>query len=115
MLYLKPSIGTAHERTTNNYAGRYSHERYTTNHPFVSNRRRIRYSAMITLGSDPELMLFSKDEGKIVSSMRILKGCDKRKPILLGNGIKMYPDNVLLEAAFPPSRSPDAAVEMINT
>jgi hypothetical protein len=59
----------------------------------------------ITLGSDPELHVFDNEEKRIVSSLRVFKGRDKNKPINLGDGIKMYPDNVLLESAFPPASS----------
>jgi hypothetical protein len=69
----------------------------------------------ITLGSDPELMIYSKDEGRIVSSLRVFKGRDKTKPIQLGDGIRMYPDNVLLEAAFPPTSSIEGMMVMLRT
>ena len=55
----------------------------------------------ITLGSDPELCLFDNDAGKIVSSMPVL-GRLKDDPIPLGNGARMYADNVLVEMAFKP-------------
>lgn len=55
----------------------------------------------LTFGSDPELMLFDLSEKKIVSSLRVLKRT-KDDPIVLGNGIKMYADNVLVETSFPP-------------
>lgn len=57
-----------------------------------------------TLGSDPELLLFDLHQGKIVSAITVL-GRDKHDPIDLGDGIKMYSDNVLVEAAFPPADS----------
>lgn len=56
----------------------------------------------ITLGGDPEMMLVDLKSGKIVSSLRVL-GKDKHDPIDLGDGIKMYADNVLVECAFPPA------------
>lgn len=54
-----------------------------------------------TIGSDPELMIFDKEAGKIVSSMPVLKRT-KKDPIDLGNGVKVYADNVLAEASFRP-------------
>jgi hypothetical protein len=57
---------------------------------------------ILTLGSDPELLLIDNEEGgKPVSSIRVL-GRDKYDPIPLGDEMKMYADNVLVEAAFPP-------------
>lgn len=64
----------------------------------------------ITLGSDPELMLLDIDQEKIVSSIRVL-GKTKKNPIELGDGAKMYSDNVLAEAAFNPAESPESLVE----
>lgn len=64
-----------------------------------------------TFGSDPELMIQEVSSGKIVSALRILKGRDKYKPISLGDGMKCYADNVLIEASFPPYKS---AEEMIQ-
>ena len=58
-------------------------------------------SLSLTIGSDPELMLWDTQAGKIVSSMPVL-GQTKENPILLGNGVKFYADNVLAEAAFNP-------------
>lgn len=58
----------------------------------------------ITLGSDPELHIFDNQEGKVVSSLRIL-GRDKNDPIDLGDGIKVYSDNALAENSFPPCES----------
>jgi hypothetical protein len=55
----------------------------------------------LTIGSDPELMLLDSQRNKIVSSLRILKQT-KEFPIILGDDTKMYADNVLVEASFPP-------------
>lgn len=57
-----------------------------------------------TLGSDPELCLFNRTKKKIVSAIPVLKN-DKYSPADLGNGIRMYADNVLVETAFPPCNS----------
>jgi hypothetical protein len=58
--------------------------------------------AGMTIGSDPELMLWDRHQGRIVSSIPVLKQ-DKHNPIDLGDGAKMYADNVLVETSFPPS------------
>lgn len=58
----------------------------------------------MTLGSDPELMLWDRHQGRFVSSIPVLKK-DKHNPIDLGDGAKMYADNVLVETSFPPSNS----------
>lgn len=60
----------------------------------------------ITYGSDPELMIFNKNIGRVVSSINILK-TDKNNPIILDkqDKIKIYADNTLLEAAFNPCNS----------
>ncbi len=63
-----------------------------------------------TIGADPELMIWSVDENRIVSSIPILKR-DKHNPITLDGGVKLYADNVLCEFSFPPSESVD---EMLN-
>jgi hypothetical protein len=68
----------------------------------------------ITLGSDPEMMLWDKDQRKIVSSIPILKR-DKHDPIDLGDGMKMYADNVLVESAFEPSTTKEGFVSTIRT
>lgn len=65
----------------------------------------------ITFGGDPEVMLRDNKSGRIVSSLRIL-GRDKHDPIQLGDGIRMYADNALVEAAFPASPSVESVVEM---
>lgn len=63
----------------------------------------------ITLGSDPELHIFDKQEGRVVSSLRVL-GRDKHKPIDLGDGIRLYSDNALAEASMPPAESVNGIV-----
>ncbi len=67
----------------------------------------------LTLGSDPELHIFDTDEGRIVSSIPILKR-DKTNPIELGDGIKAYHDNVLAEISFPPSSSADGVIKTLR-
>lgn len=68
----------------------------------------------VTFGADPELMLFSTEENKIVSSIPVLKQ-DKNNPIDLGDGIKMYADNVLVETAFPPSKTKEGMLTLMQT
>lgn len=68
----------------------------------------------MTLGSDPELMLFDNTKGKIVSSIPVLKR-DKHDPIDLGDGARMYADNVLVETSFPPSTTKEGFVESIRS
>lgn len=67
-----------------------------------------------SLGSDPEIMCYSVEEKKIVSSIPVLKR-DKNNPIDLGDGIKMYADNVLIEASFPPSKNRASMVKLMRT
>lgn len=67
-----------------------------------------------TFGSDPELFLFSNKSQKIVSSLPVLQH-DKHDPIDLGDGIKMYADNVLVEAAMPPQDSAEGMLEQFKT
>jgi len=55
---------------------------------------------MFTIGSDPELMVYDRSLGKIVSSLSLLP--DKHNPVDLNDGIFVYADNVLVEAKFPP-------------
>ncbi len=68
--------------------------------------------SQVTFGSDPELHLFDNETKRIVSSLRIL-GRNKLDPIILGDGMKMYADNVLIEAAFPPALA-ETVVAMIR-
>ena len=65
----------------------------------------------LTWGSDPEFMLFNQDENRMVSAIPILKN-NKHRPIDLGDGIRAYADNVLVEASFPPQNS---KTDIINT
>lgn len=58
----------------------------------------------MTIGSDPEFMLFDISANMYVSALDVLKN-DKYSPIDLGNGIMMYADNVLVEFSFPPSNT----------
>jgi hypothetical protein len=69
----------------------------------------------ITFGSDPELMLVDNQRGgKIVSSIPVLKK-DKKDPIMLGNGVKLYADNVLAEIAHPPVNTSEEAVDKFRS
>lgn len=67
----------------------------------------------ITLGSDPEFMVKHLATDSIVSAIPVIK-TNKHNPVDLGDGVKMYADNVLLEASFPPSSSPLAAVSTVG-
>lgn len=53
-----------------------------------------------TIGSDPELMVYNRSLGRVVSSLPILP--NKENPIDLHDGIFVYSDNVLMEAKFSP-------------
>lgn len=68
----------------------------------------------MTLGADPEFMLYDMEKGKIVSAIGVLKN-DKYTPIDLGEGRKMYADNVLVEFSFPPSDCIDKFIESIRS
>jgi len=68
----------------------------------------------MTLGADPELMLFDNKKGRIVSSIPVV-GRDKHDPVDLGDGIRMYADNVLVEVAFPPANNKGGFIETIRT
>jgi hypothetical protein len=75
---------------------------------------RKRYRRFVpTLGADPEVML-STPQGEIVSAIPVLRN-NKYNPHDLGDGIRLYADNVLCEASFPPSKSVDAAVDLMRT
>lgn len=67
----------------------------------------------LTLGSDPELFVFDHKEGRIINALTVLKK-DKHDPIDLGSKKKLYADNVLAEAAFPPSFTATAATMMMK-
>lgn len=60
----------------------------------------------MTFGSDPESMIIRLDDQKVVSAIPII-GHDKHDPIDLGDGIRLYADNVLAENSFPPTENPD--------
>lgn len=64
----------------------------------------------LTLGSDPEVMLFDTEQNRIVSAIPVL-GRDKHDPILLGRDVKLYADNVLTEMSFAPAESTEEIVE----
>lgn len=57
----------------------------------------------LTWGSDPELMIQDTKTQRIVSAIPVIKR-DKHDPVDLGNGAKMYYDNVLTEMSFSPAR-----------
>ncbi len=63
----------------------------------------------LTTGPDTEFMLMR--EGRIVSAIPCLTGADKENKIDLGNGVKIFPDNVNLEAEISPANSTSEMVE----
>ncbi len=67
----------------------------------------------ISIGSDPELMIFDNVQNKIVSSIPILEH-NKHNPIKLGDGINLYSDNVLAEVSFPPAYSKEEIIFRIK-
>lgn len=67
----------------------------------------------LTLGLDPEFMLMSSSMNRIVSAIPIMKN-SKENPMLLDRGVRIYADNALLEAAFPPSNSRWECVDRIR-
>lgn len=68
----------------------------------------------ITIGSDPELMILDTEQNnKIVSSIPILQ-VDKKNPIDLGQGIRLYADNILAEVAFPPADTKQGIIQKIG-
>jgi hypothetical protein len=68
----------------------------------------------ITLGSDPELMILdTQQNNKVVSSIPILV-VDKKNPIDLGQGVRLYADNILAEVAFPPAQTKQGIIQKIG-
>lgn len=67
----------------------------------------------VSWGADPELMVYSLDEQRIVSSIPVLKR-DKHNPLDLGNGVKLFADNVLAEFSMSPSDSKDEMIERMR-
>lgn len=67
----------------------------------------------ISLGYDPEVMLVDAETGRITSAIPVL-GHNKHDPIDLGDGIKIYSDNTLLEMAAPPAFTVEGAVERLQ-
>lgn len=65
-----------------------------------------------SFGNDPEVMIWDKAKGKIVSSIGLIP--DKKDPIQLGDDIRMYSDNVLVEFATPPSPTKKQFIETIR-
>lgn len=70
--------------------------------------------AKVTRGHDVEFHLWDVNKKKMVSAIDVL-GNDKHKPIDLGDGIKLYADNVLVETAFPPYTSKKEMIERLKT
>jgi hypothetical protein len=66
-----------------------------------------------TLGTDPEFMLYDMTKQKIVSAIGVLKN-DKYTPIDLGDGIKMYADNVMVEFSTPPADSIESFIRVMR-
>ena len=56
---------------------------------------------LITLGADPEVMVFNTVTGKITSVAGLL-GCSKHKKKSLGKGVRLQEDNVLAEFDIDP-------------
>jgi hypothetical protein len=50
----------------------------------------------LTIGSDPEFMVWDAKASKVISSLRILD-CSKNEPVNLGNGVCLYSDNIIAE------------------
>ena len=64
----------------------------------------------LTFGTDPEVVLTdASQDWKPVSALRVLRR-DKHEAIDLGDGIKCYGDNALLEFSMPPEDSPEDMV-----
>lgn len=55
----------------------------------------------VTYGNDIEFHLLNTKRKKFVSAIPVLKN-DKHSPIDLGDDIKVYADNILVETSFPP-------------
>lgn len=68
----------------------------------------------VTFGNDPEMFCQRVADGKIVSSIPVLKQ-DKHNPIDLGDGIKGYADNALVECSFPPYTNLDEMLKRFKT
>lgn len=73
-------------------------------------KSKIKYS----WGNDFEFHIWDKVKGKMVSAIDVLKK-DKYDPIDLGDGIKLYYDNILAEVAFPPYYSKDEMLKRFTT
>jgi len=70
--------------------------------------------AKYSYGNDIEFHLLDVKQDKFVSAIEVLKH-DKYDPIDLGDGIKCYWDNVLLEVSYPPYYSKEEMFERIET
>lgn len=71
-------------------------------------------SLITTKGADPELMIIDRATGVPVSAINILRR-DKHDPIDLGDGIRCYHDNALLEFSFPPAYSNETFIAVIRS
>lgn len=69
--------------------------------------------AEVTYGSDPEFMLFDRELNRIVSAIGVLNN-DKHTPHDLGDGFRVYADNVLVETSFNPTKSKDGIIDSIR-
>lgn len=58
----------------------------------------------ITIGHDPEFHVFDRKRKKFVNAIPLV-GHDKNDPVDLGDGVKFYHDNILVECSFPPGES----------
>jgi hypothetical protein len=67
-----------------------------------------------TFGNDVEFHLFDVEQKKMVSAIPVLKN-DKNSPIDLGDGIKLYADNILVETSFPPYESKNEMLDRFKT
>jgi phiEco32-like amidoligase-type 2 protein len=68
---------------------------------------------VLTVGSDPELLLRNRKTGEIVSAIDVLKQ-GKDNKIDLGNGIPVYYDNVLVETNVPYAASAKELVKNVK-
>lgn len=72
----------------------------------------------VTVGADPEVMLYNTDEKRIVPACGIVGGT-KRKPLhynkSLQKGFTIQEDNVMVEFNIPPARTADQFCEYIRT
>jgi len=67
----------------------------------------------ITIGTDPELMLFDKQSSEIVSAIPVIAR-SKYDPKELSNGSKCYYDNTLIEFSVNPARNETEFVSILQ-